>query len=236
MNHHRICGVLLVLTFAFVPSSALADLIVATDLGSSLTVGPANTVVTIHENAAGSESGCTTVTGALLSCLNNSTTHVAGGDNIGINNVLTFNTSENLAAVVTSKTAARLFNATLTDLYLTFDGANGSFTTEYLGPDLTLSSEFALFELSATDFGAIQALGPFVVVSGGLSFLGGGGANAGPEALHIVHAPTAREILLTSVAVPEPATLPLISGGLMALMMLRHRYGRRHQSECDNFK
>src|SRR5262245_44594034 len=105
MNRHRVCSALFLLGLAFISSSALADLIVVSDLASgNVSLNPANTLVTIHQNAAGTESGCITPTGAILSCLNNATTHVPGGDNIGINNVLELDTIDSFVAVVTSKT------------------------------------------------------------------------------------------------------------------------------------
>src|SRR5262245_45037138 len=90
----------------------------------------ANTLITVHVGGPNDavESACINQQGTFTSCLNNATTHVAGGDNIGQNHLLTFSSTDNFAVVVDAKGSAQSIGS-LTDLYLTFHGDNGTFTT-----------------------------------------------------------------------------------------------------------
>jgi hypothetical protein len=219
MKHRSLYSCVFVLAVMAVglPSHVFADLISVTTIpDEGIALGPGNTLLTIHHGANGIESGCISQNGSFTPCLNTATTQVPGGDNVGLNQVLTMSTDLGFAAVVTPKEPGDNFTGSLTDLYLTFSGSNGSYTAEYLGQDVLLSPGSAFFTLSDADLVAVQSLGSSVTVSGGLSVEG---QHRGPETLHVVQfqGPQGSAENAVAATVPEPSTALLLGSGMILI-------------------
>jgi hypothetical protein len=105
----------------------------------------------------------------------------------------------------------------LTDLYLTFKGANGTYTAFYEGDDLDLTQGTGtgiggsgfVFTLDTAQLALVGALGPTVTISGGIQFEDGS-TNNGPETVYIIP-------LEGNQVVPEPMSLLLLGLGLMGV-------------------
>lgn len=205
--------------------TAMADLVYDSNLQVTGTgLGAVNTLVTVHDpggpgNQNGTESGCINQNGTFSPCLFG----VEGGDNTAINQVLTFDTSYNFAAVVNISETGQDVTVTLTDLYLTFCSTTAAscYSAQYLGPDLDLTqgtgtglggSGFA-FKLTALEYASVLALpGDFVTLSGGVQFANGS-TNDGNDTLHVIQFVGERQV-------PEPSTLLLLGVGLTVVFVL----------------
>jgi hypothetical protein len=223
---------------------AVAELIYSTEItvfGTGL--GAVNTLVTVHDpggsgNQNGTESGCINQDGSFTSCLG----AVEGGDNTAINNVLTFNTDNNFAAVVNIAEEGQDLSVTVTDLYLTFCDASDATDCHdaiYNGADLTvtqgtgtgLGGSGFTFILSDVEYALVQALGPIVTVSGGVQFLNGS-TNDGNDTVHVIQfVPNpgpgpGNEGPGPGQQIPEPTTLILLGSGLLLVRRATRRFGR----------
>jgi hypothetical protein len=216
--------------------TARADLVFDTTItvfGTGL--GAVNTLVTVHDpggpgNQNGVESGCINQNGTFTPCLFG----IQGGDNTAINNVLTFNTLNNFAAVVNISETGQDLTVLLTDLYLTFCSTTtpaSCHQAQYLGPDLSLTSGTGTglggsgftFALTPAQFAIVQGLpGDSVTVSGGVQF-GLDSTNDGNDTVHVIQfAPSSGPG--PSQQIPEPSSLVLfLSGFLVAARALKRR-------------
>ncbi|TMA95415.1 MAG: PEP-CTERM sorting domain-containing protein [Deltaproteobacteria bacterium] len=222
----------------FSAGTAFADLIFSTEItvfGTGL--GAVNTLVTVHDpggpgNNNGTESGCINQNGSFTPCLG-----IEGGDNTAINNVLTFNTANNFAAVVNISETGQDLTATVTDLYLTFCSTTNPaqcHTASYLGPDLSITqgtgtglggSGFT-FLLTDAEFAIVQGFaGDNVTVSGGVQFANGS-TNDGNDTVHVIQF-TPNSNPGPGQEIPEPSTLVLLGSGLVAMVSLTRRFSHR---------
>lgn len=146
---------------------------------------------------------------------------IQGGDNLAINNVLSFPNTTNFGAVVNIAETGQDLTVTLTNLYLTFVGTGGGTHTAYwIGPaggslDLTqgtgtgIGGSGFVFALDPTEAAIVAALGPTVTISGGVQFADGS-TNNGPETVYVIR-------LEGNQVVPEPMSLLLLGLGLVGL-------------------
>jgi hypothetical protein len=219
------------LGFFFV-GNAFAELVFVTNIqvfGTGL--GAVNTLVTVHDpggpgNQNNIESGCINSDGSFSPCLGT----VQGGDNTAINQVLSFDNDFNYAAVVNIAETGQDLTVTLTDLYLVFEGDNGTHTAFYTGPDIDLTqgtgtglggSGFT-FALDDAEFAIVSALGDTVTVWGGVQFAEGT-TNDGNDTVHVIQ-------FEGETQVPEPSTLLLLLGsGLVSIGVMARRRARRQK-------
>lgn len=220
---------------------AVAELIFETNItvhGTGL--GAVNTLVTVHDpggpgNQNGTESGCINQNGSFTPC-----SGIEGGDNTAINNVLTFNTNNNFAAVVNISETGQDVAVTLTDLYLRFcdaSDANDCHDALWTEADRILTSATGTglggsgftFRLTDAEYTLVLALGPTVNVSGGVQFLNGS-TNDGNETVHVIQfvpTPGCTNPNGCFDQIPEPSTLILLGSGLVFITTAARKKLRR---------
>jgi hypothetical protein len=208
-------------------SNAYADLVYDASITVTGTgLGAVNTLVTVHDpggpgNQNGTESGCINPDGSYSPCLGG----VEGGDNTATNQVLTFGTENNFAAVVNVSETGQDVSVDLTGLYLTFAGDNGTYTAYYTGGPITLTQGTGtglggsgfVFRLTDAQYASVLALGSNVTVAGGVQFANGS-TNDGNETVYVIQFEGTSQI-----PVPEPTTLLLLGSGLAAIAVVVKR-------------
>lgn len=225
-------GVLIALLLLGASGSANASLILDNELNVLGTgLGAVNTLVTVHDpggpgNQNGIESGCINQNGSFSPCLDG----VQGGDNTALNQVLSLANNTSFGAVVNIAETGQDAAATLTNLYLTFHGANGTYTATYDGGPVNLVEGNGTgtggagfpFLLDSLEYAIVQGLGPNVTISGGVQFAYGT-TNDGSETVYVIQTDT----VLPPSSIPEPGTLGLLAVALAAAAGVLRLGGRR---------